>query len=98
MNEVHETEIFSKIYDACDHQERRWIDKMKDQLAENLKVGKPLRYDWFREKKFDNKRLFYLINENTKKAILIAFGSKRDQQKIIDHVILNKERYLRLIH
>ena len=98
MNEVHETETFSKLYDACDPQERRWIDKMKDQLSENLKVGKPLRYDWFREKKFDNKRLFYLINENTKKAILIAFGSKRDQQKIIDHVILNKERYLRLIN
>ena len=61
------------------------------ELIENLRVGKPLRYDWFREKKFDNERLFYIINEDSKKAILIAFGSKKDQQKIINHIILNKD-------
>ena len=90
MNQVFETETFSKLYDACDHQEQSWINKIKDQLVGNLRVGKPLRYDWFREKKYDNKRLFYVINEESRKAILIAFGSKRDQQKIIDHIILNK--------
>tara|TARA_Y100000034_G_C6899159_1_gene415270 strand:- start:891 stop:1187 length:297 start_codon:yes stop_codon:yes gene_type:complete len=98
MNEVCETETFSKIYDASDYQEQKWIDKIKDQLSENLRVGRPLRFDWFREKKLDNKRLYYLTNEKSKKAILIAFGTKKDQQKIIDHIILNKEKYLKLIN
>ena len=85
------------MYDACEKVEKEWIEKVKDQLKENLDVGKPLRFDWFREKKFENKRLFFLVNRFTKKAILLAFGTKKEQQKIIDHVILNKERYLKFI-
>lgn len=95
MNQVFETEVFSKIYEACEAREQDWIDKMKVQLSELLKVGKPLKYDWFREKKFENKRLFYLINEKTRKAVLLAFGSKKEQQKIIDHILKNKEIYLK---
>ena len=84
MNEVYESSTFSKIADSCDFQEKKWIEKIKDKLTENLKIGKPLRYNWFREKKYENKRLFYLINESSKKAILVSFGNKKEQQKIID--------------
>lgn len=97
MNEVYETEPFSEVYSALEKKEREWIEKIKEQLAENLDVGKPLRYDWFREKKLDNKRLYFLINKETDKAILLAFGPKKEQQRIIGHIILNKERYLKLI-
>lgn len=97
MNEVYETEPFSEICAALEKKEQEWIEKIKEQLSENLSVGKPLRYDWFREKKLDNKRLYFIINEKTKKAILLAFGPKKEQQKIINHIILNKERYLKLI-
>lgn len=97
MNEVLETEPFSEVCAALEKKEQEWIEKIKTQLAGNLNVGKPLRYDWFREKKLDNKRLYFIINENTKKAILLAFGPKKDQQRIINHIIINKERYLKLI-
>ncbi len=97
MNEVYETEEFFKFYDASEKVEKEWIDKIKDQLIQELRVGKPLRFDWFREKKLGNKRLFFLINETSHKAILIAFGVKKDQQQIINHIIINKERYLKLI-
>ena len=98
MNLIFETQVFSKIFDSCDPQEKKWINKVKIQLTGNLKVGKPIRFVWFREKKFMNKRLFFLINENSKKVILISFGVKKDQQKIIDHILLNKKRYLHMIH
>ena len=97
MNEVHETETFAKLYDASEKLEKNWIDKVRDQLVVNLTVGKPLRFDWFREKKLGNKRLFYLINTKTEKAVLVAFGTKKEQQKIIDHIISNKQRYLKLL-
>ncbi len=97
MNEIYESETFTKIKETCEKKEQEWIEKMKDQLKDNLNVGKPLRYSWFREKKFENKRLFYVMNEKTNKAVLLAFGEKKGQQKIIDHIIQNKERYLKLI-
>ncbi len=98
MNEVYETDEFTKLYNASEKKEQEWIDKIKDQLLTNLRVGKPLRFDWFREKRFNNKRLYYLINEKTKKAILIAFGSKKDQRQIIEKIIINKERYQKILH
>ena len=77
--------------------EQEWVDKIKRQLIENPQVGKPLRFDWFREKKFGNKRMYYLIYKDVSKILLVSFGTKRDQQKIIDHVIENKERYRKII-
>jgi len=66
-------------------------------LKVNLQVGKPLRFDWFREKKFGNKRLYYLINESSNKTVLVAFGTKKEQQNIITYIILNRERFLKQI-
>jgi hypothetical protein len=97
MNLVYETETFAKIHSSSEKQEQTWIEKIRCHLQENLLVGKPLRYNWFREKKLGNKRHFYLINTNRFKAILVAFGTKIEQQKIINHIIANKERYLSLI-
>ena|SRR3989338_46376 len=98
MNEVYETEPFSEIYFTLEKKEQEWIEKIKEQLSENLSIGKPLRYGWFREKKLDNKRLYFLINQKTKKAIFLAFGCKKEQQRIIEHIVSNKERYLKLIN
>ncbi|MBI4152508.1 hypothetical protein HY495_02250 [Candidatus Woesearchaeota archaeon] len=97
MNEVYETDAFLRIYDASEKKEQEWIDKIKNQLAENLEVGKPLRFPWFREKKFEGKRLYFFTNEKTKRIVLVAFGIKRDQQKIIMFLLVNKERYLKII-
>ncbi len=74
-----------------------WVEKIKNQLKLNLSVGKPLRYRWFREKKFRNKRLFYFINAETKRALLMAFVCKKDQKRIINYLLFNKERYLKFL-
>ncbi len=97
MNEVYETDTFTEIFESSDESEQEWINKIKDQLYHSLDVGKVLKYDWFREKKLKSKRLFFIINNKTKKALLIAFGTKQEQQKIINHIIANKDRYLRFI-
>ncbi len=97
MNEVLQLEEFAKQYGKIEKDEKNWIEKIRSQLAENLDVGKPLRFNWFREKKFKDKRLFYLINESTHKALLLFFKGKKEQQDIITHIIANKEAYLELI-
>ena len=97
MNEVYETNIFTNLYESAEKSEQEWIDKIKKQLGENLNVGKSLKFEWFREKKLKDKRLYYLVNFKTNKAILLAFGPKKEQQNIISHVLQNKERYLKFI-
>jgi len=57
-----------------------------------------LRYYWFREKKHKNFRLYYLINEELGRALLVSYSRKKDQQKIIDHVIANKLDYLEILN
>ena len=95
--DIYETETFSKLYDSMETIEKEWVDKIKLQLKENPDVGKPLRFDWFREKKLGDKRLYYLVYQNLNRVLLVAFGSKKDQQKIIGHILANKDRYKKII-
>ena len=95
--QIYETETFSKLYGVMEKVEQEWVDKIKQQLIENPDVGKPLRFEWFKEKKFGDKRMYYLVYKNVSKILLVSFGAKKEQQKIIDHVIENKERYRKII-
>ena len=96
-NLVLETESFSKLFDSLEQGEKEWIRKIIHQLEDNLQVGKPLRFDWFREKKYEGKRLYYLVSERNRKVLLVAFGDKKEQDKIIQHVLQNREEYLRVL-
>ena len=90
---VYVTDTFKKVYSSLDKSEQLWIDKTKGQLEENSS-GKIIRFSWFREKKFGNKRLFYLVDEQYKKILFVAFASKKQQQKIIDFIIANMQELL----
>jgi len=96
-NEVFETEYFSRLFEALSEKEKEWIKRMVEQLKESSKVGKPLRFDWFREKKFEGNRLFYLIYSDLHKVLLVAYGEKKEQQKIIDEIVRNKAEYKKLV-
>jgi len=96
-NRVLETETFSRLFDALERKEKEWIKKVIEQLKETSKVGKPLKFDWFREKKLGGKRLYYLVYKKSNAVLLVAFGGKKDQQKIIAHILQNKGRYKRII-
>jgi len=56
-----------------------------------------LQFGWFREKKFHNKRLFYLLDNKNKKILLVAFASKKEQQKIINFITGNKDELFNLL-
>ena len=85
---IHFTEAFNKVYCTIDTNERLWIDKIRKQLEENP-TGKILKFSWLREKKYHNKRLYYIIDKNNKRVLFIAFTSKKDQQKTIKFIELN---------
>jgi hypothetical protein len=66
-------------------------------LEKNSAVGKPIRFRWFREKKFGGKRLYYLVYEEQDIVLLVAFGTKKEQQKIISHIMQNRKKYKRIV-
>ena len=69
---IYETETFSKLYEVMEKEEKEWVDKIKLHLINNPDVGKPLKFDWFREKKFGNKRIYYLIYKNLNKILIVS--------------------------
>jgi len=97
MNRVLETETFSRLFETLESKEKEWIKRIIRQLRASSSVGKPLRFRWFREKKFGGKRLYYLVYEKSNAVLLVAFGAKKEQQKIISHVLENRERYKRIV-
>jgi len=41
--------------------------------------------------------LYYLVYEKSSTVLLVAFGTKKDQQKIIAQILQNRERYRRIV-
>ena len=90
---VYSTDTFNKIFITLDRTEQEWIVKIKRNLEENP-TGKILTFGWFREKKYLNKRLYYLVDEENKKILLVGFAPKKEQQKLISFVKANMKEFL----
>lgn len=95
---MYELAALAEVLEDCEKVERDWVEKMKEQIRGNILAGKPLCFEWLREKKFKGKRLFFVVNTEKKKALLIAFGPKHAQQRIINYIIKHKEYYFSLLN
>ena len=67
---------------------KEWVDKMEDQLVENPYVGDQIRVPWFREKKKDKFRIYYLIYNDLKAVYMVGISAKKDQQRVINTIWL----------
>ncbi|MBS3102618.1 hypothetical protein J4458_04175 [Candidatus Woesearchaeota archaeon] len=76
---------------SMDEQER--VRHIEQELKNNPYDGKPLGYNFFREKKFDGKRLLFLVYESHKAIFLITITDKKTQQKVIDLIKVNLDIY-----
>ena len=85
---IYWTETFKVIFEHAELAEQRWILKMEQQLKSNP-YGKILRYSWFREKKFGDKRLYFLVEESQKKILFVRFGNKKDQASDMTTILRN---------
>ncbi len=54
----------------------------------NSKYGNPLGTEWFRETRFENYRIYYLIYEDLNAIYIVAISGKKDQQKTINTIRL----------
>ncbi|MBS3088931.1 hypothetical protein J4402_04105 [Candidatus Pacearchaeota archaeon] len=54
----------------------------------NPEYGTPLGTRWFRESRFENYRIYYLIYEDLQAVYMAAISGKKDQQKTINTIKL----------
>lgn len=95
MNKIFETDTFRKVIQTLNSQEKNWIDKRKKELRIQV-TGKILHHQWFLEKRLRNKRLYFLY-DNRGKVLFVAFANKKKQQKIINSIINNRDRWLKVL-
>jgi len=87
MNKVFETATFAKDLKQLSKSEQLQVESLKDQLAQTLDVGKPLRYSFLREKRITDKRVYFLVYEDKFAVLLTAISDKKTQQETIDKII-----------
>lgn len=78
-----------------DYQEQ--IENIIKQLKETWKVGKPLGYPFFREKKLGKFRLYFLVYEDIDTVLLVTMSDKKAQQETIDKIKHELDIYQDLI-
>ena len=86
MYELLTTEEFERDYKKLDKSVRDQIDKEVEQLKTNPFSGKPLGFNFFREKRARNYRIYYLIFEEKIVVFVVAISSKKNQQQTIDKI------------
>ena len=69
------------------------VEKIKKQLIESPYTGKPLGYPFFREKKINGLRLYFLIYEDYKIVYIITLSNKKEQQATINTIKMFLEKY-----
>ncbi len=89
------TEDYEKEYAKLDNNEQIRIKKIIKQLKEKgFGVGKPLSgLSFFKEKKFDGKRLYYLEYKNFDVILIIAISDKKTQQVTINRILIDLAEY-----
>mgnify|MGYP001566597181 FL=1 len=85
---VFHSATFDKLLANFQNDFKIWLDKIEDQLVINPYVGDPIKFPWFREKKYRKYRVYYLIYEDLKAVYLVNISEKKDQQRIINTILL----------
>ncbi len=73
--------------------EQMRVEKFEQELKESPFSGRPLGYTFFREKKFDGKRLLFLVYDKHKVVFLITITDKKAQQEDIEFIRNNFQEY-----
>lgn len=101
MYRVFRSEWYDKKLKKLDKSEINRIEKFEQKLKVEPFTGKPLGYTFFREKKFNGKRLLFLVYEEHLVVFLVTISDKKAQQMDIDfivsHLSVYKDEIARLV-
>ena len=95
---IFKTAEFDRDFTKLDKSEQSRIEKVLWQLSERgIEVGKPLVLPFFKEKKFDGKRVYFLVYKSYNVILVIAISDKKAQQATINAILLRIAEYQRYV-
>ena len=92
------TEEFIKQFNKLPKNIRKKIKKLRNKIKENPFVGDPLGHKFFREKKIEGLRLYFLVYEELILVLLVAISNKKEQQVTINSIKINFIEYYQDVH
>lgn len=94
MFRIFTTKEFDEDFNKLDGSDKKRVLKIRGQLEkQGSDVGKPLGRPYFREKRFEGKRLYFLVYKEFMIILAIAVSDKKMQQATIDNVIAEIKSY-----
>lgn len=80
---------FDKEINNFSEKDNQRIENLYQQLRENPYVGDQLQIKVLREKRLNDKRIYYLIFDDLNSVLMVAISNKKAQQKVINFIIKN---------
>lgn len=93
MYRVFRSAKYEQKLNKLDKSEFDRVIKFEQSLKIEPYNGKPLGYEFFREKKFDGKRILFLVYEQHQCVFLITITDKKLQQIEINFIKANLDIY-----
>jgi|SRR3989338_5990908 len=93
MFRVFRSDWYDKKLTKLSKEEQGRITNFEQALKQEPYSGKPLGYKFFREKKFNGKRLLFLVYEEHNAIFLVTITTKKAQQQEIDLIKANLDVY-----
>ncbi len=97
MTNVFSTREFDTWERLLSKEYRSTIERIIDDLKKDPRSGKPLGYPFFREKKFDKYRVYFLVYDEFDAVLLVTISDKKAQQETIDKIKEELDTYKELI-
>lgn len=93
MYKVFSTETFDREISKLSKDYQLMIEKIAKDLSKNPFTEKGLTFEFLREKRIKEKRIYYLVYEEIVLVLLVATSGKKDQQETINHIKNNLKEF-----
>ena len=95
MFRIFTTEEFDKDFNNLDKSEQIRVKKIREQLEKQGDlVGRTISgLSFFREKRLDGKRVYFLVYGNISVILLLAISDKKAQHATINRILLDLSEY-----
>ena len=94
---VFRTKAFEKEFNKLPKLEQKETEKFEGELSSNPFLGRPLSYIFFREKRLNGRRVYYLVYEDYVVVLMVAVSDKKTQQETINKIKNKLKEYQEVI-
>ena len=83
---VYTTETFDREVEEFEQNQQKRVNKLFQQLKQNPYSEDQIKFRFFREKRIDEKRVYFLVYDDIKIVLFVGTSGKKDQQKTINYI------------